>query len=216
MERVKGKITAIPIGLDNVHVAVLTADPKDGTAAYATPEYLSRALSVNLTPILKEGVLDSDDNVEIDESMIAGYTVSFGTSQLDDYARAKIFGHRIDSTGGLVVSKNDKPPIIALLGRSKLSDRVNFEYFALYKGSFKPNAAERETDKREGTTYKTETVEGTFYPRESDGNIKYTMRTDNENCDSTKIQNWFTAVQEPAAESAEDNSSEDNSSQENG
>lgn len=201
--RVKAKV-AIPIGLDSVYVAMLKSDVSGGKTAYDTPEYLARAIKCTLTPVTKTGTLESDDSVEIDQTAITGYTVSIEESQLDDYMRAKLFGHRLDKSGGLVVSKTDTPPELALLCRSKLSDEKNYKYIVLYKGSFHKNAEEFETDKRDATTYKTETVEGTFYARESDGNIKYDLRTDSTGAEvSKKIEAWFTTVQEPDADNLE-------------
>ena len=202
MPRNVGKITAIPIGLDDVHFALLLSDVKDSDATYSTPEYLARSLKITLTPILKEGTLDSDDSVEIDESNIIGYEVNFETSQLDTYVRAKILGHRVDSNGMIVYSKDDVPPKIALLGRSLLSDRRNFEYFALYKGSFKEPSKERETDKRDSTTYKTETINGKFYAREADGLIKITLNTSDDGASAEIVSAWFTEVQKPSFENA--------------
>lgn len=200
MNRVKAKV-AIPIGLDNVYVAKLTADVAGGKTTYEVPEYAARAIKVAMTPVTKTGTLESDDAVEIDQTVITGYTVSLEESQLDDYMRALIFGHRIDKSGGLVINKTDTPPELALLCRSKLSDEKNYKYMVLYKGSFKKNVEEYETDKRDTTTYKTETVEGTFYARESDGNIKYDLRSDSTAAGAAeKIKAWFTAVPEPDAE----------------
>jgi len=194
--RVKAKV-AIPIGLDNIHIALMTSDVAGQTTTYGNPEYFARAIKATLTPILKNGSLDSDDSVEIDESEIVGYTVSIDESQLDDYMRAKIFGHTVDVDGGIIINKDDVPPTLALLFRSKLSDHQHFKNVVLYKGTFKKNTEEFETDKKDSTTYKTETIEGTFYARESDGNIKYDLREDNTAASATKIANWFTAVQEP-------------------
>lgn len=195
--QVKAKV-AIPIGLDNVYIAPLLTDTEEGTT-YETPEFCARAIKATMEPILSEGTLDSDDEVEIDESMIIGYTVSFEASQIDDYMRAKIFGHQIDQNGGLIVSKNDKAPELALLFRSMLSDKKNYKYTVLYKGKFKPNSEEYETAKREGITYKTESaIEGNFYCRTSDGVAKYSLRSDNPEASADIISKWFTTVQQPA------------------
>lgn len=198
--RVKAKV-ALPIGLDNIHVAELINDTAESTT-YKTPEYLSRAIKATLQPILATGTLESEDEVELDESQIIGYTVSIEVSQLDDYMRAKLFGHRRDASGGIVVSSDDTPPELALIFRTALSDKQNYKYTVLYKGRFKPNEETNETKKKESITYGVEgTIEGTFYCRASDGTAKYSLRSDNATtAGKTKIAEWFTEVQNPDKE----------------
>ncbi len=195
--RVKAKVP-MPIGLDSVYVAELTTDTLEGTT-YATPEYLSRAIKATIQPILATGTLESDDEVELDESAIIGYTVTFEASQLDDYMRAKIYGHRLDAAGGIVVSKDDKAPKLALMFRSLLSDKKNYKYTVLYNGSFQPNEETYETKKKDSITYGVEgAITGTFYTRTSDGVAKYSLRSDTATeAGKTKIDAWFTKVQEP-------------------
>lgn len=202
--RVKAKV-ALPIGLDSIYVAELTKDTAEGTT-YKTPEYLARAIKATLQPILAAGTLESEDEVELDESQIIGYTVTIEVSQLDDYMRAKLFGHRRDASGGIVVSDEDTPPELALLFRTALSDKKNYKYTALYKGSFKPNEETSETKKKESITYAVEgSIEGNFYCRASDGVAKYSLRSDTATeAGKTKIAAWFTTVQDPDEENFTD------------
>ncbi len=194
--RVKAKVP-LPIGLESAYVALLTKDDAEGTT-YETPEYFARAIKATITPILATGTLESEDEVEYDESEIIGYTLSFEASQLDDHMRALIFGHKIDEDGGIIVSNTDKPPELAFMFRTPLSDKKNFKYVTLYKGSFKPNEESYETKKKESITYSVEgAIEGNFYCRTSDGACKYSLRSDSENASTSKIEKWFTAVQEP-------------------
>ena len=198
--RVKAKV-ALPIGLDSLYIAELVKDTAEGTT-YKAPEYLARAIKATLQPILATGTLESEDEVELDESQIIGYTVSIEVSQLDDYMRAKLFGHRRDASGGIVVSSDDTPPELALLFRTALSDKKNYKYTVLYKGTFKPNEESNETKKKESITYGVEgAVEGNFYCRASDGTAKYSLRSDQATeAGKTKITEWFTEVQNPDKE----------------
>lgn len=198
--KAKAKVS-MPIGLDNVHIAVLKKDDKDG-AEYDVPEYLARAIKVTVEPITAEGTLESDDEVEQEESAIIGYKVTIGASQLDDYIRAKVFGHRIDASGGVVYNEEDTAPEIALLFRTLLSDKKNYKYSVFYKGKFKPNSEEYETKKKEEFSYKTEgDITGNFYTRTYDKNAKYTLRTDNvTDAGKAKLAAWFTSVPEPDEE----------------
>lgn len=205
ISRVKAKV-ALPIGLDSVYIAILKEDTAEGTT-YETPEYLARAIKAALQPITATGTLESDDEVELDESAIIGYTVTFEASQLDDYMRAKLGGHRIDASGGIVITSDDKAPEIALLFRSLLSDRKNYKYTALYRGSFQPNEENYESKKKDSITYGVEgAMTGTFYTRTSDGVAKYSLRSDTATeTGKTKIAEWFTKVQEPDAETTPTN-----------
>lgn len=197
--KVKARVP-LPIGLDNVHIAILTKDETDG-ATYEKPEYLARSIKATVAPILATGVLESDDEVEYDESAIIGYTVTIEASQLDDYMRAKLFGHRIDKSGGVVVSASDTAPEVALLFRTLLSNRKDYKYTVFYKGKFAPPEESYETKKKEGITYSVEgAISGNFYTRTSDGVAKYTVRTDSTAAGAkTKTAAWFTQVQEPDA-----------------
>lgn len=199
----KAKV-ALPIGLDNVHIADVLTDTEE-SATYGTPEFFARAIKATITPILAEGTLESEDEVEIDESAIIGYNVSIEASQLDDYMRAKIFGHKIDADGGIVYSENDKAPKLALLFRSLLSDRQNYKYAVLYNGSFKPNEETYETKKKESITYQVEgAIAGNFYTRAKDKVARYTLRSDTEQAGAkTKIASWFESVPEPGEAASE-------------
>lgn len=198
--KAKAKV-AVPIGLDSVYIAALKKDDEKG-AEYEVPEYLARAIKATLSPILASGTLESDDEVEHDESEIVGYTVSIEASQLDDYIRAKVFGHRQDASGGVVVGKDDVAPEIALLFRTRLSDKENYKYTVLYKGKFQPNEESYETKKKDSITYSTEgAISGNFYTRTCDGVAKYSLRSDNATeTGKAKIAAWFTSVPEPDAE----------------
>lgn len=202
--RIKAKV-AMPIGLDSIYVAELIKDTAEGTT-YKAPEYLARAIKATLQPILATGTLESEDEVELDESQIIGYTVSIEVSQLDDYMRAKLFGHRRDASGGIVVSSGDTPPVLALLFRTALSDKKNYKYTVLYKGTFKPNEESNETKKKESITYGVEgAIEGNFYCRASDGTAKYSLRSDQATvAGKTKIDGWFTEVKNPDEEDFEE------------
>lgn len=197
----KAKV-ALPIGLSDVYFAKLTTDTIGAVPTYESPVYLSRAIKATLTPVTKAGTLDSEDETEIDETEIVGYTVSIEASQLDNTARALLGGHKVDDDGGLIITTKDISPEGALLFKSKLSDKINSKYVVLYKGSFGGLTEEFETDKKDGKTYKTHTVEGNFRARTSDGVIQYSIRSDSENASAEKIAAWFTKVQEPGEVSA--------------
>lgn len=197
MSKIKAKV-ALPIGLDSVYWSRLLTDEVGGKTTYDNPKYVARALKAVLTPNTKNGLLESDDAVEIDENILTSLTVALDVSQLPDDIRAEMLGHGVDDTGGIIINKDDTPPRGALVFRAMLSDRKNYKYVVLYSGAFKENIENYETDKRDATTYQTESIEGTFYPRESDGTLKYSIRTDNPSASVEKIAAWFTTVQEPS------------------
>lgn len=124
MNRVKAKV-AIPIGLDNVYVAKVTADVAGGKTTYEAPEYAARAIKCTMTPVTKTGTLESDDAVEIDQTVITGYTVSIEESQLDDYMRALIFGHRLISQADLLSARPiHRPSLRFFVAQSSRTKRI--------------------------------------------------------------------------------------------
>ncbi len=190
-----------PIGLQNVTWFPLTADSSSGTT-YGAAVKLGRAMRATVTPQLATALLESDDGVEEDLNLVTGYDISLDVSQVNDATRAAMFGHQVDSHGGLVVAHSDQPVQGALAFRTLLSTAggagEKYAYHILYKGRLKEFAENFETLKRGNVTFQTHTgIEGSFYKRDSDGYIRYTMREDSTGFNKAKAEAWFTSVQEP-------------------
>lgn len=195
-----------PIGLTDITWFPITAETEEGDT-YGEPVKLARAIRAVLTPQTAGGVLESEDGVEEDISMITHYELTIDASQINDEVRSKVFGHSYDSVGGMSVNANDMPPYGALAFRTLLSSataegKPQYQYIVLYKGSFAEFEESFATKKRGGIEYATHTgIKGTFIPRTKDNEILYRVREDSGKDASAVISKWFTAPQEktPAA-----------------
>ncbi len=174
-------------------------DTDSVAAQYSTAVRLSRLISVTYTPILAEGLLESDDGLEENESTVIGYNVRISASQLTDAIRAALLGHSVDDGGGMLVNSNDVAPMGALAWEELLSGGgsvAQYKRVVLYKGNFKEFEETANTVVQAGKAYQTHGLEGTFYKRDYDGNVRYQLRDDSPNANATKAAAWFTTPQE--------------------
>ncbi len=183
-----------PIGVENFHAAKLLTDTAEG-ATFGTPKFLSKSIKIGLTPNFVEGAIECDDSVDEEERMLAYIDVSIEVKQLNSEGIQFLLGHGIDEDGGVVVNKDDVANEVAMMFDVPLSQNGAKKYVTLFKGKFKDPAEEYETKKRDGITYKTNTIEGRFYPLEYNGDVKYSLRSDDTGASATKIAAWYTAVQ---------------------
>lgn len=191
------------IGASKLTWFPLKTDVENGETTYDDPIKVCRLINVNTDPSLAGAVLDSDDGVEDEVSIMQAIGVSFSGSQVPDRVRAKIFGHTY--TDGRVDKKGDQPTIGALAWRTMLSTqgggKPKYAYHILYKGRLAEFKEVFETMKKDGIAFQTHNdITGTFYARESDGLIRYVMREDSPEFDPEKAKNWFTTPQIPAEE----------------
>lgn len=184
---------------------VENTDTDTVAAAYAAAVKLSRLITITTTPILAEGLLESDDGIEENEKMVVGYDVTINASQLTDPIRAALLGHTMDDGGGMLTNANDLGPMGALAWEELLSGggTPKYKHVVLYKGRFQEFPETANTVVQSGKTYQTHNLVGQFFKRDFDGNLKYTIRDDTPNANATKIAAWFTTPQEPGDTLAE-------------
>jgi hypothetical protein len=97
-----------PIGARKLTWFPLTTDPDDGTkATYGAAQKLSRLINIVATPVFAEGIVESDDGLEDDISLIVAYDVTINASQLTDTIRSTLLGHAIDAGGGILTTGTD-------------------------------------------------------------------------------------------------------------
>lgn len=179
---------------------IVSEDPETGQITYGEPVKLSRLISITTTPILTEGMLESDDEIEDDLSLIIGYDVTINASQLTDEIRSTLLGHTLDSDGGMAISGNDVAPEGALAWEELLSSNTTgtpqYKKVVLYKGRFKEFEETANTAVQGGITFQTHNLTGRFV-RRSDGLIRYSLRSDTPGASITKLAAWFETPQEP-------------------
>lgn len=192
--------TAKPVGARRLTWFPLVAGTDTDTvaASYDAAVRLSRLITITTTPILSEGILESDDGLEEDESAIIGYDVTINASQLTDAIRAALLGHSMDDGGGILTNGADAAPMGALAWEELLSGGGTAKYkkVVLYKGKFKEFAETANSAVQASKAYQTHNLVGKFYKREYDNNLKYSIREDTVNANATKLAAWFTTPQE--------------------
>lgn len=177
----------------------LLNDPEGGgTPTYGAAKKLSRLINIQVSPVFAEGVLESDDGVEDDLSLIVAYDVTINASQLTDELRAWLLGHSVDDGGGMLTAGGDVPREVAIAWEELLSKKSGVDQYkkvVLYKGKFKEFQETANTMVQGGITYQTHSITGRFYKR-NDGALKYSLREDTPSADPAKLANWFTTPQE--------------------
>jgi phi13 family phage major tail protein len=170
-------------------------------ASYEAAVRLSRLINIQVTPVFAEGVLESDDGIEDNQSLIVAYDVTINASQLTDAIRAALLGHAMDAGGGILTAGGDVAQEGALAWEEELSNNVaggttKYKKVVLYKGKFKEFVETANTITEGGITYQTHNLVGRFFRRVFDKNLKYSIREDSPSADAVKLAAWFTTPQE--------------------
>lgn len=192
------------IGLENLTVALVEEDKSTGIR-YATPIKLERSIKAKISPKTSSEKLYSDDSVEEILNNFDSCDVEIELNQLQLATRALIQGAKVVN-GLLVENKDDIAPELALGFRSKKSNG-KYRYVWLLKGKFEITEDEYETI-GEKPTAQSNSISGSFYGRNSDGNWRIMEDEDSENANLERIANWFKNVPEVVAEERETNGDE--------
>ena len=192
------------IGLENLTVAIVEEDKSTGIR-YATPIKLERSIKAKISPKTSSEKLYSDDSVEEILNNFDSCDVEIELNQLQLATRALIQGAKVVN-GLLIENKDDIAPELALGFRSKKSNG-KYRYVWLLKGKFEITEDEYETI-GEKPTAQSNSISGSFYGRNSDGNWRIMEDEDSENANLERIANWFKNVPEVVAEETESNGDE--------
>lgn len=188
---------SVTVGLDMLYYAIMQegTDTPDTPAAYDTPKRIPGAIQATLTPTTNSTTLYADDQADEVATSLGDIQLVLGVKDLPNEVLADLLGHKIDSKGGLVRSKDDKAPYVAI-GYRRRKANGEFRYIWNYKGRFQPETQEAET-RGETPTFQTPTINATFLPRTHDGRWQYTANSDDAGVDEEMIKDWFDAVVEP-------------------
>lgn len=187
----------VTVGLDMLYYAILKegTDTVDTPAQYETPKRIPGAISVTITPNVNSATLYADDQAVETETNLGDIAFSMNVKDLPNEVLADLLGHKLDSRGGLVRSKDDVAPYVAI-GYRRRKSNGQYRYIWNYKGRFAPETQEANT-KTDSPNFQTPTITATFLPRTNDGHWQYVLNTDDEGVDPTVFNNWFNAVVEP-------------------
>lgn len=199
------------IGLENLTVAIIEEDKTTGIR-YATPIKLERSIKAKISPKTSSEKLYSDDSVEEILNNFDSCDVEIEINQLQIATRALIQGAKIVN-GLLVENKDDIAPELALGFRSKKSNG-KYRYVWLLKGKFEITEDEYETI-GEKPTAQSNSINGSFYGRNYDGNWRIMEDEDVEGANEERISHWFTEIPTLIAEETPTEENQDESNTEN-
>ncbi|MEI2341608.1 major tail protein [Priestia megaterium] len=194
------KAKKMPIGMKDLFYSKLLEDVKGGLTTYAPPKSLAGAVSGNLNPNGSITPFFSDDGPTVVVTSQGLMELELGIDALEKEVAAEIFGWRIDSNGVLIEGDSSNPPYIALGWRSETSDG-GYKYVWLYKGKIQPPSEEYQT-KGESVEIKSGSLNASFIKRDSDGEKKVSVHSNDEDIKPEVIVDWFTKVYEPDQELA--------------
>lgn len=147
--------------IGKAYFALLLTDTDLG-ATYDTTEYLEGLREITVTPTQNQGDVYAEGVVWDTDTEDGPINISFDVTDIPLETRAKLFGHKISTTGGVIDSQKDEAPYLALMYEKTLKDGV-IEYVTLYKGKLMKPEDKGKT--REGSVeYQTKTVSGRFIP----------------------------------------------------
>lgn len=179
------------VGLKNIYAAKVLTDTDAGTT-YDTPRKISEAITANVTPNVETATLYADDKLSEVEEALGDIDIEIGIKDLSVEDYAFLLGKTVDSDGGITDNASDSAPYVALGFEVPLSGGRKRMYW-YYKGKFNIPSSEH-TTKQGSTEFQTPTISGKFMPRQSDGDWRY--RLDSNEANAAVVNSWFSAVKE--------------------
>jgi phi13 family phage major tail protein len=144
----------------------------DGSSlpAYGTPKPLTPSAKIQVDPTTNKVPYYADGfNQEMAQIITEGKIVVQG-SALPLAVQADLFGHILDGMGGLICTKNDIAPYVAIFYRRQKVNK-KYRYVKLYKCLFE-DPSDAAATANATVTPQDDTLNGTFYSRIYDGNWK--------------------------------------------
>jgi phi13 family phage major tail protein len=181
----------VQIGLNNLHYALLTADPVGGTAAYSAPVPIPGIIAGNINPNSSMETLFADDGPSETATALGQIELELNVKDLPLDVQAVLLGHDAPVNGILERKSDDVPPWVAI-GFSSLQSNGGYRYVWLLKGKFGLPELSHQT-KQEGIEFQTPTINGTFVKRDAD---KKWIRQADENLAGfipAVATDWFTS-----------------------
>lgn len=179
----------VRVGLDMLHYAIITDEE---TEEYGVPIPIPGAITASISPEVNTETLYADDQAADVATALGTIEVEINVKDLTAEASKDLLGSTIDVNGVLVDNKADNAPYVALGFRSRKSNGA-YRMVWLLKGKFAPS--EEEYNTKEGSpSFQTPTITGSFLPRETDGDWRYRVDSDDVGIKPAVITNWFNRV----------------------
>ncbi len=177
-----------PVGLRNLHYALLTEDSEDALT-YGTPQPLIGAVTAKISPASNQETLYADDGPFDTQTSLGDIAFEMELATLPIKTQAALLGHTY-SAGVMIQRDTDIPPYVAI-GFMSRTTKGNYRFVWLLKGKFALKDDEFATmeDKPKWNNPK---LSGTFVKRIHDGEWK--READSGDVDFTGAATWFDKV----------------------
>ena len=187
-----GLATGVPIGLRELHYALLLTDTT-GSVTYGPAVPIIGAITANINPNPSIESLFGDDGPMETATALGKIEVEFSATNINPDIIAAMLGHTIDETTGVMLYKStDTPPWLAF-GFKALKSNGKYKYVWLTKGMFSEPETKHET-KSDKIEFQPGTLKGQFAKRIFDDAWKADVDEDYSAGALTKAGTWFTKV----------------------
>lgn len=179
------------ISVENLYYALELTDPSGGTSTYGTPKPVGKSVKISVEPDIADASFYGDSSLQEYATQFVSSKVSLETEVLPLSVISDILGHQLDNAGGMVYSKNDYAPYVALMYRRKKANG-HYRYIKLFKCKFKDGKEDGETVSN-SLKIQDDTLDGTCFARYSDG--QWRVSKDQDEVGYTDVSTtWFQSV----------------------
>lgn len=179
------------IGLSNFHVAKLITDPSGGVATYESMVHIPEIMEMGIKPNNNEASLYADNQSVDTANTTAEYELTIGLAGLPLEYKGLLLGHAVEG-GILTANKEDTAPFFGVAFETmKSNGKKRFVKFTKVKFSEPEETAKT---KGQNVEFNTPSLTGKAIYRLSDGDAYLQGDEESADFDSTKAENWFTAM----------------------
>lgn len=179
------------ISVENLYYAPELTDVSGGSSTYGTPKPVGKSVKISVEPDIANASFYGDSSLQEYATQFVSAKVSLETEVLPLSVVADILGHQLDGTGGMIYSKNDYAPYIALMYRRKKANG-HYRYIKLFKCKFADGKEDGETVSN-SLKMQDDTLDGVCFARYSDGQWRVTKDQDESGYTDVSTA-WFQSV----------------------
>lgn len=186
---------SVPIGLTNLCYAIMVDDVppttvggNDGYTTYDSAVRILGAITANFSPNASNDTLFADDGPYETASTLGAMSLELNVADLPPENRAELLGATYQN-GILIHSAEDIPPYVAVGMSVKKSNGAD-RYIWYLKGKFTAPDDNNQT-KADSINWNTPTITGNFLKRDSDGQWRVSIDTDDPNVQPETKSTWF-------------------------
>lgn len=180
-----------PIGLERLVVWPVTSDATGSIVYSETASEIAKAL---MTAADAPAIVQADqsaDNQVVDEICAKnGGELTLGLTNLNSEDRVLLYGEISDNETN-ITNKDDIVPYVCVAYMTKRSDgKVNLYKYPKVK--FVEQQESFETVKKDGVSFATSSLKGSYSPTLANGDARYVRRGVDPTTDTDFITTWFT------------------------